>query len=113
MEPTIIIQALTLEQLVEAMRPGISFAIAEAVTQAVSAALGQTTGVDEKWTIEASAQYLDISRATLFDWLRRGLLRSTKLGGRTYLLRSDVIAAGTQRQRTIKPSREKSKPPNK
>ena len=109
----IFLQSLTPEQLVEAMGPAIRFAIAEAVTQAVAAAMGQTTGTDEKWTVQASAEYLNISRATLFEWLRRGILSSTKLGGRTYLLRSNVLAAGIQRQRTTKPSRVKGKPPAK
>jgi excisionase family DNA binding protein len=114
MQPqNIFLQGLTPDQLVEAIQPAIRFAVAEAVTQAVAAALGQTAGTDEKWTVEASAEYLNISRATLFEWLRRGLLPSTKLGGRTYLLRSNVLAAGTQRQRTAKPSRVKGKPPAK
>jgi excisionase family DNA binding protein len=102
------LQSITLEQLAEAMRPVIRHELAQ-----IQAASVTTPVADEKWTVDASAKYLDISRATLFDWLRRGLLCSTKLGGRTYLLRSDVIAAGTQRQRTVKPSREKSKPLNK
>lgn len=101
------------QKLLDDMQAGFRFTLAEAVTQAVAAALGQTAGADEKWTVEASATYLNISRATLFEWLRRGLLPSTKLGGRTYLLRSDVLAAGTQRQRTAKPGREKGKPPAK
>lgn len=100
------------QKLLDDMQAGFRFTLTEAVTKAVAAALGQTASADEKWTVEASATYLNISRATLFEWLRRGLLPSTKLGGRTYLLRSDVLNAGTQRKRTTKPSREKGKKPN-
>jgi excisionase family DNA binding protein len=102
MQPAVYLHGLTQEQLLDSVRAIIRHELAQIQAASVTAQVA-----DEKWTVDASAQYLKVSRATLFEWLRRGLLSSTKLGGRTYLLRSDVLAAGTQRQRTRKPARAK------
>jgi hypothetical protein len=46
--------------------------------------------------------------ATVHEHKRRGLLVYQKLGGRSYIKRSDVLAASTQHQRTAKPARVRS-----
>ncbi len=61
---------------------------------------------DELLTIKQAAELLDVCVATVHEHKRRGL-PYTKLGGRAYIKRSDVLAAGTQHQRSTKPARSK------
>jgi excisionase family DNA binding protein len=105
---TIITQGFTLEQLLDAMRPMIRHELAQ-----VQPAVGLVQPLaEEPLTIRAAAELLGVSVATLHEWKRRGILPYFKLGGRAYLKRSDVLAAGTCEQRTVKPARTKGKPPN-
>lgn len=67
---------------------------------------------DELLTVPQAAALLDVCVATVHEWKRRGLLAYTKIGGRAYLKRADVLNAGTTQQRTTKPSRIKGKPPS-
>lgn len=55
----------------------------------------------------AAATLLDVCVATIHEWKRRGLQGYQKVGGRTYLRRSDILAVGTQHQRTPKAARSK------
>lgn len=105
--PTIIIQAITLEQLLEAMRPVIRHELAH--IQSMALASQQPTS-DDLLTIKQAAEMLDVSVATVHEYKRRGMLSYQKIAGRSYIMRSAVLAAGTQHQRTAKPSREKGKP---
>ncbi|MBD2769670.1 helix-turn-helix domain-containing protein [Hymenobacter sp. BT664] len=107
MQPTIIVQGITVEQLREDLRALIRFELAQAQPTIGTAA----PSVDELLTVPQAAALLDVCVATVFEWKRRGLLVSTKIGGRTYLKHSDVLSAGTREQRTQKPSRVKGKPP--
>jgi hypothetical protein len=63
---------------------------------------------DELLTIKQAAELLDVCVATVHEHKRRGLLVYQKLGGRSYIKRSDVLAASTQHQRTAKPARVRS-----
>lgn len=103
---TIITQGFTLEQLLEAIRP----VIRHELNQAQSAAPATAPLVDELLTVPQAAALLNVSVATVHEWKRRGLLPYTKIGGRSYLQRSNVLAAGTREQRTQKPSRVKNRP---
>ena len=105
---TIITQGFTLEQLLDAMRPVIRHELALAQPAAVPAQQSD----EDPLTVRAAAGVLRVSVATVHEWKRRGLLPYFKLGGRVYLRRSDVLAAGTREQRTVKPARTKGKPPN-
>jgi excisionase family DNA binding protein len=64
---------------------------------------------DELLTIKQAAELLDLSVATVHEHKRTGRLPYTKLGGRAYIKRSDVLAAGTQHQRSAKTTRLKGK----
>lgn len=105
MQPTIITQGFTLDQLLEAMRPIIRHELAQ--TQPVSQA--SSIPADDLLTVKQAAGLLDVSVATIHEWKRRAVLPFRKIGGRSYLSKIDVLAAGTQQQRTIKPSRAKGK----
>ena len=107
MQPTIIVQGITVEQLIEAMRPLIRFELSQVQPAAGTAG----PAADELLTVPQAAALLDVCKATLFEWVRRGLLVSTRIAGRTYFKRSDLLSAGTREQRTQKPSRVKGKPP--
>jgi len=101
--------SLTLEQLLDAMRPMIRHELAQ-VQPVMSPAQPLA---EELLTVQQAAQLLDVSVATVHEWKRRGVLTYRKVGGRVYLGRADVLAAGTREQRTVKPGRAKSKPPAK
>jgi excisionase family DNA binding protein len=102
---TIITQGFTLEQLLEAMRPVIRHELFQS-QQAVPTAAAPA---DDLLTVRQAAELLNVCVATVHEWKRRGMLVYRKIGGRVYLNRIDVLAAGTQQQRTVKPSRTKGK----
>lgn len=101
---TIITQGVAYQQLLDDLRA----LIRHEMTQ--QPALTPAPVTDELLTVPQAATLLDVSVATVHEWKRRGLLPYTKIGGRAYLKRSDVLSAGTSQQRTEKPSRLK-KPP--
>jgi hypothetical protein len=68
---------------------------------------GQQAAGDELLTIKQAAELLDVCVATVHEYKRRGILIYQKLGGRAYIKRSDVLAGGTQHQRSTKPTRAK------
>jgi predicted hotdog family 3-hydroxylacyl-ACP dehydratase len=49
--------------------------------------------LDRYFTVEALAEILDITTATVHEWKRRGILPYRKLGDRTYFLHSEITAA--------------------
>jgi hypothetical protein len=100
---TIITQGFTLEQLLEAMRPVIRHEVSQVKTTAPPA----PTAEEELLTVRQAATLLDVCVATIHEWKRRGLLAYQKIGGRTYLRRSDILAVGTQHRRANKPARAK------
>jgi excisionase family DNA binding protein len=101
---TIITQGIEYKQLLDDLRALIRHEMAQA-QPVVGAA--QQPAADELLTVQQAAQLLDVCVATVHEWKRRGVLAFRKIGGRAYLNRADVLAAGTQQQRTIKPSRPK------
>jgi excisionase family DNA binding protein len=103
---TIITQGVGYQQLLDDMRALIRHEMAQA--QPI-ASLMQQPAADELLTVQQAAELLNVCVATVHEWKRRGVLVYRKIGGRAYLNRSDVLAAGTQQQRTVKPSRPKGK----
>jgi len=102
----IITQGVAYQQLLDDLRA----LIRHEMTQAQPAAgTVQQPAVDELLTVQQAAELLDVCVATVHEWKRRGVLAFRKIGGRTYLNRTDVLAAGTREQRTAKPSRSKGK----
>jgi len=99
----IITQGVEYQQLLDDLRALIRH---EIQSQPAVATAQQPAG-DELLTIKQAAELLDVCVATLHQHKRTGRLPYTKLGGRAYIKRSDVLAAGTQHQRTIKPARAK------
>jgi hypothetical protein len=102
----IITQGIAYQQLLDDMRAMIRHEMAKA--QPVASTAPQPAA-DELLTVQQAAAMLDVCIATLHDFKRRGLLPYTKIGGRTYLKRSDVLSAGTREQRTVKASRPKAR----
>jgi hypothetical protein len=94
---TIITQGVAYQQLLDDLRALIRHEMTQA--QPVAGAAQQP----------AAAELLDVCVVTVHEWKRRGLLAFRKIGGRAYLNRADVLAAGNREQRTMKPSRQKSK----
>jgi excisionase family DNA binding protein len=100
----IITQGVEYQQLLDDLRALIRH---EMQLAPVATAVQQPAG-DELLTIKDAAAMLGVSVATVHEHKRRGLLIYQKLGGRAYIKRADVLAAGTQHQRTTKPARLKS-----
>ena len=100
------------QDFLDQMDAMIRSAVARALTAIPATTATQQPTSNDLLTIKQAAEMLDVCVATLHEWLRRGILSSIKIGGRTYLLRSTVLTAGIQRQRTTKPGRKKSKPPS-
>jgi excisionase family DNA binding protein len=103
----IITQGVEYQQLLDDLRALIRHEMAQTVP---AAPIGGAPAAEELLTVQGAAALLNVCVATVHEWKRRGLLAYTKLGGRAYLKRADVLAAGTAQQRTHKPSRPKHKP---
>lgn len=99
----IITQGFTFEQLLEAIRPVIRHEVNQVKAMTPPAPAAE----EELLTVRQAAALLDVCVATIHEWKRRGLLTYQKVGGRTYLRRSDILAVGTQHQRATKPARTK------
>jgi excisionase family DNA binding protein len=103
---TIITQGIAYQQLLDDLRALIRHEMDQAQPTANTA---QQPAADELLTVQQAAELLDVCVATVHEWKRRGVLAFRKIGGRVYLHRADVLNAGTQQQRTTKPSRPKIK----
>jgi excisionase family DNA binding protein len=99
----IITQGVEYQQLLDDLRALIRHEMSIAKPLATES---QQPAGDELLTIKQAAELLDVCVATVHEHKRRGL-PYTKLGGRAYIKRSDVLAAGTQHIRTTKPARSK------
>jgi excisionase family DNA binding protein len=64
---------------------------------------------DELLSIREAATMLGVTVQTIHEWKRRGLLKYHKLGSRSYLKRTDVLAALQGQQRTTKAGKGASK----
>lgn len=103
----ITLQGVEYGQLLDDMRALIRHEMAQAPAGVPAAGAPAT---EELLTVQAAAALLNVCVATVHEWKRRGLLAYTKLGGRAYLKRADVLAAGTSQLRTQKPARRKNSP---
>lgn len=98
----IITQGVEYQQLLDDLRALIRHEMSLAKP---SVAEGQQPAGDELLTIKQAAELLDVSVATVHEHKRVGRLIYQKIGGRAYIRRSDVLASGTQHQRSAKPAR--------
>ena len=46
--------------------------------------------MEKLFTIQETAEYFSVSKATIFKWLREGLLKSTKIGGSTRITETAI-----------------------
>lgn len=100
----IITQGVEYQQLLDDLRALIRHEMSLAKPSVLN---DQQPAGDELLTIKQAAELLDVCVATVHEHKRRGLLVYQKFGGRAYIKRSDVLAAGTQHQRSTKPARSK------
>ncbi|WP_310390970.1 helix-turn-helix domain-containing protein [Hymenobacter sp.] len=97
---TIITTGVSYAQLLEDLRALVRYEIHQG--PAASAHSSSSHETEQVLSVPEAAKMLDICLQTLHDWKRRGLLPYHKLGGRTYLKRSDVLAALQGHQRSPK-----------
>jgi excisionase family DNA binding protein len=93
---------LEYNQLLADMRALVRDEVAQ-VTQATYPAGGPDK--EQLLTILEAAKLLDVCPQTIHEWKRRGLLVFSKLGNRTYIKRSDLLAALQGQKRSFKPAR--------
>lgn len=98
----IITQGVEYEQLLSDLR-----ALIRHEMQTVPATTTQQSAIDDLLTIKETAAMLGVCIATVHEYKRRGLLVYQKIGGRAYVRRNEVLAAGVQHQRSAKPARLK------
>jgi hypothetical protein len=98
----IITQGVEYEQLLSDLR-----ALIRHEMQTMPAVATQQPVTDDLLTIKETAEMLGVCVATVHEYKRRGLLVYQKIGGRAYVRRNEVLAAGIQHQRTVKPARLK------
>jgi excisionase family DNA binding protein len=72
------------------------------MSQAQAAAPLVPATEEELLTIRQAATLLDVCVATIHQWKRMGLLAHTRLGGRVYLKKTEVLNAGTRCRRSGK-----------
>lgn len=98
----IITQGVEYQQLLDDVRALIRHEMSQVSPSAATAPVA-----DELLTVQQAAALLDVCVATVHEWKRRGLLAYSKIGGRAYLKRVDVLNAGTSHQRSQKTTRSK------
>jgi excisionase family DNA binding protein len=99
---TVITSGVAYTQLLEDMRALIRHELNQ--TQPLSSSVHEP---EEVLTVKQAATLLDVCVATVHDWKRQGLLPYHKMGGRTYLKKSDVVTALQRQQRTSKSTRSR------
>jgi predicted DNA-binding transcriptional regulator AlpA len=52
-----------------------------------------TSGADELLTPEETAGFLKVSKVTVWDWSKRGILYPHRIGNQVRYLRSEILAA--------------------
>ena len=97
---SIITNGVPYAQLLEDLRALVRYEI----NQGYSSSLATSTQAEAEHvlTIPEAAKMLDVCAQTLHEWKKRGLLPYYKLGGRTYIKRSDVLSALQGHQRSPK-----------
>lgn len=95
---TIITQGVGYPQLLDDLRA----IIRHEVGQAQAAAPPAQAAEEELLTVRQAATLLDVCVATVHQWKRVGLLGYTRLGGRVYLKKAEVLNAGTRCKRSRK-----------
>ena len=64
-----------------------------AANQLQGRALSNLVEADELLTPEETAQLLKVSKVTVWDWEKRGILNARRIGNQVRYLRSEVIGA--------------------
>jgi excisionase family DNA binding protein len=51
----------------------------------------ETEKLERLWTVARAAEYLNVSKFTLYRWLSEGRLQRSKAGGRTLVRESELL----------------------
>jgi excisionase family DNA binding protein len=94
---TIITQGVGYPQLLDDLRAIIRHEVGQ-----VTATIPLAPATEELLTVRQAATLLDVCVATIHEWKRRGLLGYTRLGGRVYLKKAEVLSAGMRCRRSRK-----------
>jgi hypothetical protein len=95
---TIITQGVGYPQLLDDLRAIIRHEVGQVQVSGPPAPGAE----EELLTVRQADMLLDVCVATIHEWKRRGLLAYTRLGGRVYLKKADVLSAGTWCRRSEK-----------
>jgi excisionase family DNA binding protein len=97
---TILTSGVTYSQLLDDLRAIIRNEVSNAPT---STRPTEAAG-PELLTVREAAEFLNVCPQTVHDWKRRGMLLYHKIGGRTYLKRTELLGALQSHRRTAKPA---------
>lgn len=87
---------ITVEKLREIIIEGASVAVKHH-----SPRLAPVTEPDELLTPEETAKLLKVSKVTVWDWEKRGILKKHTIGNQVRYLRSEVVNAVIKRDKVI------------
>jgi len=63
--------------------------------------LNSQTDFSEFLTVHQTAEFFHVSKVTIYQWIKDGLLVSYKMGNRTYFKRSELIEQLLNSQKTV------------
>jgi excisionase family DNA binding protein len=102
MQQQVIIYGVSSDELLEALRR-----MTHEVVRELLHSSSPTEEDQHPYTVVETAKMLSVCRQTVHEYVRTGKLRVSKIGGRSYFMRADIMAALQSEgyQRTPKASR--------
>lgn len=70
--------------------------ILEGVKSILSKKESTSPSIKENWTAQETADYCNVSKVTIHEWTKKGLLTKFKIGSRVLYRSADVIASITK-----------------
>ena len=102
MQQQVIIYGVSSDELLEKLGKMVQEAVQQVLRSSPPAEEDQ-----HPYTVLETAKMLSVCRQTVHEYVRTGKLRLSKIGGRSYFMRADILAAlqSESYQRTVKASR--------
>lgn len=86
-----------LESLIHAIRPAIIAAVRDAMSEFVAAPI-EKPPEEDLLTISEATALLKCSKASIYNWVRSGKIRSWKIGNRAYYKKADLMKSLRERK---------------
>lgn len=63
----------------------------------------QSTHLEPLWTVEQAADYFHLNPMTIYRWVSKGRIKSTKIGNRVRIPRSEIERIAGETQANLQP----------